>query len=64
MEWKKANGLVKKPKSASRGLAMELWPDAAPLFKRVKDDGRAEACLIARAGSARIVHEINGAFND
>ena len=26
------------------------WPDKAALFARVKDDGRAEACLIAVAG--------------
>lgn len=46
--WKMQMGLRGKPKDASRGLAMELWPDHAKEFKRVKDDGRAEAALIAR----------------
>lgn len=35
-------------KNASRFKAMELWPERAEWFKRVKDDGRAEAALIAR----------------
>ena len=34
-----------------RGLATELFPDFADRFKRVKDDGLAEACLIARHGT-------------
>jgi crossover junction endodeoxyribonuclease RuvC len=49
VEWKRANGLVGKDKNASRGLAMNLWPVMAKEFKRVKDDGKAEAALIARA---------------
>jgi len=44
--WKKALGLS-KDKGASRRRAIELWPDKASLFARVKDDGRAEAALIA-----------------
>ena len=48
-EWKRANGLIGKEKDASRQLAMELWPDHADHFKRKRDDGRAEAALIARA---------------
>ena len=35
-------------KSRARELATKLWPEQAGLFKRVKDDGRAEACLIGR----------------
>ena len=35
-------------KTRARELASKLWPSEADLFKRVKDDGRAEACLIAR----------------
>lgn len=37
-------------KDGSRQRAMELWPDKAQLFKRVKDDGRADAALIAAWG--------------
>jgi crossover junction endodeoxyribonuclease RuvC len=36
-----------KDKGESRRRAIELWPDKAGLFARVKDDGRAEAALIA-----------------
>jgi crossover junction endodeoxyribonuclease RuvC len=42
--WKKALGLS-KDKAESLELARNLWPDA-PL-SRVKDNGRAEALLIA-----------------
>jgi hypothetical protein len=31
-------------------MAANLWPDKADLFKRAKDDGRAEAALIAHWG--------------
>lgn len=55
--WKKAVGLTKRKgetkaqtKTRSRQLAMETWPHCAHLFTRVKDDGRAEAALIARYG--------------
>jgi crossover junction endodeoxyribonuclease RuvC len=44
--WKRALGLT-ADKGASRRRAIELWPAKADLFKRVKDDGRAEAALIA-----------------
>lgn len=44
--WKKALGLT-KDKGASRRRAIELWPNHADKFARVKDDGRAEAALIA-----------------
>ena len=47
--WKKAAGLT-ADKTASRQRAAELWPADAHLFRRVKDDGRAEACLIAEHG--------------
>ena len=49
-EWKKKMGLIGKDKTASRGLATELFPEYAASFKRVKDDGQAEAALIARYG--------------
>lgn len=38
---------VTKGKDGSRQRAMEIWPDKAAYFKRVKDDGRAEAALMA-----------------
>lgn len=44
--WKKAARLS-KDKTASRQRATELWPTHSHLFARVKDDGRAEAALIA-----------------
>lgn len=49
--WKKRMGLSGKDKTASRGLATELFPDFAQRFKLVKNDGLAEACLIARYGT-------------
>jgi crossover junction endodeoxyribonuclease RuvC len=48
-QWKKHFGLT-GDKGASRGLAMQRFPAAAHLFARVKDDGRAEAALIALYG--------------
>ena len=46
--WKPTYHLTGKDKEASRAAAIGLWPASAGLFKRVKDDGRAEAALIAR----------------
>ena len=46
MRWKKALG-VKPGKDDSRAQAMKLWPGFASHFARKKDDGRAEAALIA-----------------
>jgi crossover junction endodeoxyribonuclease RuvC len=45
--WKRHFGLIGKPKSASRELAAKKFPNWAQWFARVKDDGRAEAALIA-----------------
>lgn len=39
-----------KDKDAARLRAMQLYPDVAELFKRKKDDGRADALLIAEYG--------------
>lgn len=47
--WKRYFGLTRS-KGASRGLAMQRFPAFADKFKRVKDDGRAEATLIAVYG--------------
>jgi len=44
--WTKAVGRA-AGKDASRMRAMELFPSKADLFKRAKDDGRADAALIA-----------------
>ena len=40
-------------KDAARGEAIRRWPAHAAMFARKKDDGRAEACLIAVAGLLR-----------
>jgi len=47
--WKKHFGLSRE-KGVSRGLAMQRFPAFAETFKRAKDDGRAEATLIALYG--------------
>ena len=39
-------------KDGSRARAMDLFPEQAQMFKRVKDDGRADAALIAAWGVA------------
>jgi crossover junction endodeoxyribonuclease RuvC len=54
--WKRAVGIPagrEGAKDAARSEAIRRWPDKAPLFARVKDDGRAEAALIALAGMLR-----------
>jgi len=48
-KWKSHLGL-NKDKGLSRSLASQRWPAQADLFKRVKDDGRSEACLLALYG--------------
>jgi crossover junction endodeoxyribonuclease RuvC len=61
-EWKAVHGLIgaggdlpagskrtRAIKTASRQTAMKLHPHHQDLFKRAKDDGRAEATLIATA---------------
>lgn len=50
--WKRAMGIATgSGKDASRARASNLFPRHAALFSRVKDDGRAEAALIARYGA-------------
>jgi crossover junction endodeoxyribonuclease RuvC len=41
-------------KSASREKASQLFPDDAAQFKRAKDDGRAEAALLAWFGLGKV----------
>jgi crossover junction endodeoxyribonuclease RuvC len=56
-EWQRAvRHTGRADKSASRLLASELYPEKAHLFSRVKDDGRAEAVLIATAAAKLIFH--------
>ena len=45
--WKRTLGLVGQDKGGSRVLAQRLFPAIAGEFARVKDDGRAEAILLA-----------------
>ena len=47
--WKKSMHLT-TDKNASRALASQYFPDASDQWARVKDDGRAEAALIALYG--------------
>ena len=49
--WQKLSG-ASKGKDGSRQRVMELFPREAHLFARVKDDGRADAVLIALTGQA------------
>jgi crossover junction endodeoxyribonuclease RuvC len=51
--WKRDVGLSLGSKDASRAEAIRRWPSQANLFARVRDDGRAEAALIAVAGMKR-----------
>ena len=53
--WKRALGLPPgADKALSRQLASTLFPSHTALFKRVKDDGRAEASLIAYYGARKL----------
>ena len=47
--WKKHFGLS-RDKGLSRSLAIQRFPNQAGLFARAKDDGRAEAALLALFG--------------
>jgi hypothetical protein len=59
--WKRRMGLLGAGKDASRSLAANTFSAYAALFRRAKDDGRAEAALLAEYGrrlelpAARIV---------
>lgn len=48
--WKGKLGLLNSSKGASREKATMLYPKARGLMDRVKDDGRAEAILLAHYG--------------
>lgn len=48
-KWKRKAGLIGKSKDASLNAAREMYPRVATkLFKRKKDNGRAEAVLISK----------------
>ena len=47
VKWKRAMGLIGQDKDASRELAMKIAPEYQSHFKRKKDDGVAEALLLA-----------------
>jgi len=55
-EWKKYHRLG-PDKGASRGAAARLFPEQAELFSRVRDDGRAEAALLALFGLCCVVQQ-------
>ncbi len=48
--WKPKMGLANSGKDASRERFRTLWPKHADQVARVKDDGRAEAALLAHYG--------------
>ena len=48
--WRK-RVVVREGKDGSRERAMQLFPRQAAMFARKKDDGRADAALIAYYGS-------------
>lgn len=48
--WKGKLGLLNSSKGASREKMIALYPRSAAKLSRVKDDGRAEAALIAHYG--------------
>jgi crossover junction endodeoxyribonuclease RuvC len=49
-QWKAKLGLLNSSKGASREKAVSLFPSVESRLTRVKDDGRAEALLIAHYG--------------
>lgn len=53
--WKKELKLIGKDKDDARAMATNRWPIFAEFFRRKKDDGRAEAALIAEYGR-RMLH--------
>jgi len=49
-KWKRHYGLIGENKNASRATAARMFPALAGAFARVKDDGLAEAMLLAYYG--------------
>jgi crossover junction endodeoxyribonuclease RuvC len=57
--WKKFHRLPGKDKEAGRQRALQLFPSAHALLARKKDHGRAEAALIALAGTPHERTQLN-----
>lgn len=56
--WRRGVGITNRAgKDASRALISRMCPKQSASFSRVKDDGRAEAALIAMWGSCRLMEE-------
>ena len=55
--WKKDMRLINTAKDDARAAATNRWPGMAEHFRRVKDDGRAEAALLAEYGRRQLVKE-------
>lgn len=55
--WKKEMKLIKTAKDDSRAMATSRWPKFAETFRRKKDDGRAEAALLAEYGRRQLIKE-------
>lgn len=56
LTWKRQGGIPAGKdgaKDAARSQAIQRWPKMAEKFARIRDDGRAEAALIALAGQMR-----------
>jgi crossover junction endodeoxyribonuclease RuvC len=62
--WKRTYNLVGKDKSASRSLAMELYPSHSSAFRLKRDDGKADATLIARWGVGELIRQANQETSD
>jgi crossover junction endodeoxyribonuclease RuvC len=52
-KWKKYFSLS-SDKEESRRRAIDLWPESADRFSRKRDDGRAEAALMAKWGAETV----------
>lgn len=55
--WKKGMGLIHAAKDDARAMATNRWPEMADTFQRKKDDGRAEAALLAEYGRQELLKE-------
>lgn len=53
-QWKAKLGLLNSDKGASREKAVALFPNVESRLMRVKDDGRAEALLMAHFGRLQL----------
>ncbi len=55
--WKSGMKLINQAKDDARLMATNRWPAWAQTFARKKDDGRAEAALLAEYGRQMLVKE-------